>query len=111
MLIGGDEILVESKGQFMAYVIAEPCIGIKDTACVDACPVDAIHPKNGKAVRAGAPQLYIQADDCICCGLCVPACPVSAIFEEDDLPEKWKHYVQINRDWFTEGNAGTGQSG
>ena len=23
----------------MAYVIAEPCIGTKDTACVDACPV------------------------------------------------------------------------
>ena len=21
----------------MAYVIAEPCIGVKDTACVDAC--------------------------------------------------------------------------
>ncbi len=29
----------------MAYVIAEPCIGTKDTACVDACPVDCIHPK------------------------------------------------------------------
>jgi hypothetical protein len=24
----------------MAYVIAEPCIGTKDTACVDVCPVD-----------------------------------------------------------------------
>ena len=29
----------------MAYIIAEPCIGTKDTACVDACPVDCIHPK------------------------------------------------------------------
>ena len=29
----------------MAYVIAEPCIGVKDTGCVDACPVDCIHPK------------------------------------------------------------------
>src|SRR5579862_583502 len=27
----------------MAYVIAEPCIGTKDTACVDVCPVDCIH--------------------------------------------------------------------
>ena len=29
----------------MTYVIAEPCIGVKDTACVDACPVDCIHPR------------------------------------------------------------------
>ncbi len=39
----------------MAYVIAEPCIGTKDTACVDACPVDCIHPKkdeNGYVGRA-----------------------------------------------------------
>ena len=26
----------------MAYVIAEPCIGTKDSACVDVCPVTAI---------------------------------------------------------------------
>ena len=28
----------------MTYIIAEPCIGVKDTACVDVCPVDCIHP-------------------------------------------------------------------
>ncbi len=26
----------------MAYVIAEPCIDVKDRACVDVCPVKAI---------------------------------------------------------------------
>jgi hypothetical protein len=36
----------------MAYVIAEPCIGTKDTACADACPVDRIHPKKMTVVRA-----------------------------------------------------------
>jgi len=85
----------------MAYVIAEPCIGTKDMACVDACPVDAIHPgKHDRGVET-APQLYINAD-CIDCGNCIPACPVSAIFAGEDLPDKWKHYAQINRDWYAD---------
>jgi NAD-dependent dihydropyrimidine dehydrogenase PreA subunit len=39
----------------MAYVIAEPCIGTKDTACVDACPVDCIHPKKNTTYDDGRP--------------------------------------------------------
>ena len=61
----------------MAYVIAEPCIGTKDSACVDACPVDCIHPKKddaGKA-RAGIEQLFIDPVECIDCGACVPVLP------------------------------------
>lgn len=84
----------------MAYVMAEPCIGVKDTACVDACPVDAIHPRKNEAGFADATQLYIFPDDCICCGACVPVCPVSAIFAEEDLPEKWQHYARINADGY-----------
>ena len=30
------------------------------------------------------------------CGACVPVCPVSAIFAPDDLPEKWKHFTEMN---------------
>ncbi len=73
----------------MAYVIAEPCIGTKDTACVDACPVDCIHPKKDEDGHGEADQLFIDPVECIDCGACVPACPVSAIFAQDDLPEKW----------------------
>jgi NAD-dependent dihydropyrimidine dehydrogenase PreA subunit len=86
----------------MTYVIAEPCIGVKDTACVDACPVDCIHPKKNTEYADGRPafdavqQLYIDPIECIDCGACVPVCPVSAIFAEDDLPEKWKHFTEIN---------------
>jgi NAD-dependent dihydropyrimidine dehydrogenase PreA subunit len=75
----------------MAYVIAEPCIGTKDTACVDACPVDCIHPKknttydDGRKTFDDVPQLYIDPVECIDCGACVPVCPVSAIFALDDL--------------------------
>ena len=70
----------------MAYIIAEPCIGVKDTACVDACPVDCIHPKKDEASFGTDTQLYIHPEECIDCGACVPACPVSAIFVLDDLP-------------------------
>jgi len=86
----------------MAYVIAEPCIGTKDTACVDACPVDCIHPKkntthdDGRTIFDDVPQLYIDPTECIDCGACVPVCPVSAIFAVDDLPEKWKQYTELN---------------
>ncbi len=80
----------------MAYVIAEPCIGTKDTACVDACPVDCIHPSKRESEYETAQQLYIDPVECIDCGACVPVCPVSAIFAGDDLPDKWKQYAEIN---------------
>jgi ferredoxin len=43
-------------------------------------------------------QLYIDPDDCIDCGACIPECPVGAIFQEADVPEQWAGYVQINAD-------------
>jgi NAD-dependent dihydropyrimidine dehydrogenase PreA subunit len=84
----------------MAYVIAEPCIGTKDTACVDACPVDCIHPKKDDPKHAEAELLYIDPVECIDCGACVPVCPVSAIFALDDLPEKWADFAQKNAAYF-----------
>ena len=84
----------------MAYVIAEPCINTKDTACVDACPVDCIHPKKDAPGHAEATQLYIDPTECIDCGACVPVCPVTAIFALDELPEKWKHFTELNAQYF-----------
>ena len=81
----------------MTYVIAEPCIGTKDTACVDACPVDCIHPKKDEPAHATEELLYIDPVECIDCGACVPVCPVSAIFALDDLPEKWKEFTERTR--------------
>ena len=80
----------------MAYIICEPCIGTKDSACVDVCPVDCIHPRKDEADFEGATQLYIHPDECIDCGACVPACPVEAIFALDEVPEKWKNYIEVN---------------
>jgi len=63
----------------MTYVIAEPCIGTKDTACVDVCPVDCIHPRKDEPSFEAETQLYINPAECIDCGACVPVCPVTAI--------------------------------
>ena len=60
----------------MTYIIAEPCIGVKDTACVDVCPVDCIHPtKNETEEFEKENKLYIDPDECIDCGACEPVCP------------------------------------
>jgi NAD-dependent dihydropyrimidine dehydrogenase PreA subunit len=72
----------------VTYIIAEPCIDIKDLSCVDVCPVDCIHVFDR--------MLIIDPEECIDCGACEPECPVEAIFPEDALPEKWEPFVKIN---------------
>ncbi|HZD41215.1 MAG TPA: ferredoxin family protein [Terriglobales bacterium] len=84
----------------MTYVIAEPCINTKDTACVDVCPVDCIHPTKSEPDFEQENKLYIDPDECIDCGACEPVCPVEAIFEEAAVPDKWKQFTQIDADWY-----------
>jgi len=72
----------------MTYVVAEPCVKCKYTDCVDVCPVDCFYE--------GVNFLAIHPDECIDCGACVPECPTEAIFSEDDLPEKWEEWIEIN---------------
>jgi NAD-dependent dihydropyrimidine dehydrogenase PreA subunit len=84
----------------MTYVITEPCIDVKDASCVDVCPVDCIHPTESEDGFAEVRQLYINPDECIDCGACEPACPVTAIFEESAVPEQWRQYIKINADFF-----------
>ncbi len=79
----------------MTYIVAEPCVKCKYTDCVTVCPVDAF--------REGANFLVIDPDVCIDCDLCVPECPVEAIFPEDEVPEEWLGYTKINADYFKEG--------
>ena len=80
----------------LAYIITEPCIGTKDTACVDVCPVDCIHPRKDEPEFATTEMLYIHPDECIDCGACVPACPVEAIFALDETPDKWQNFIETN---------------
>jgi NAD-dependent dihydropyrimidine dehydrogenase PreA subunit len=89
----------------MTYVIGKPCIGTKDASCVDVCPVDCIHPRKDEEGFADAEMLYIDPDECIDCGACEPACPVSAIAPEDapiegSNEEDWAHWTKINAEYF-----------
>jgi NAD-dependent dihydropyrimidine dehydrogenase PreA subunit len=84
----------------MAYVITEPCIDVKDTSCVEVCPVDAIHPRKDERNRIASRQLFINPNECTCCGACVLECPVNAIFDEDDVPEQWREYIIRNAEAF-----------
>ena len=86
----------------MAYIICEPCIGTKDSACVDVCPVDCIHPRKDEPEFATAEMLFIHPDECIDCGACVPACPVEAIFALDETPDKWKSFIEKNSEYLPE---------
>ena len=72
----------------MAFVITQPCIGSMDASCVEVCPVDCI--------SAGADQYFIDPAACINCAACADACPVRAIYEEDDVPAEWKRFIPLN---------------
>ncbi|MYG00428.1 ferredoxin family protein, partial [Candidatus Poribacteria bacterium] len=78
----------------MAYIICEPCVDVKDTACVDVCPVFCIHTSDGEN------QLYIDPAVCIDCAACVDECPVEAIFMQSDVPSQWESYIDINSKFF-----------
>jgi len=74
----------------MTHVVTEACIACKHTDCVDVCPTDAF--------RAGKNMLVIDPDECIDCAVCVPECPVEAIYAEEDVPPDQQEYLQLNAD-------------
>jgi ferredoxin len=81
----------------MAFVITDPCIGTKDAACVDVCPVDCIHPRKDEVEFETASMLYIHPDECIDCGACVPACPVAAIYDSPEAtPANQSNLIEAN---------------
>lgn len=78
---------------------------------MEVCPVDCIHgpiplddireiPEKERSAKFPELMLYIDPEDCINCGACEPECPVEAIFEEDEVPEKWEKFIKINADFF-----------
>jgi NAD-dependent dihydropyrimidine dehydrogenase PreA subunit len=76
----------------MTYIIAEPCVDLKDASCVEVCPVDCIYE--------GKDMFYIHPVECIDCGACEPECPVTAIFPDTDVPPEWTSYIAKNSDYF-----------
>jgi ferredoxin len=72
----------------MAYVVTESCIKCKYTDCVEVCPVDCFHE--------GPNFLVIDPEECIDCALCVPECPVEAIFAAKNLAVDRRGFVEMN---------------
>lgn len=73
----------------MTFIVTESCIRCKLMDCVEVCPVDCFYE--------GPNFLTINPDECIDCALCEPECPVNAIFSEDELPEKFQNFLEINQ--------------
>lgn len=96
----------------MSYIIGQPCVATCDTACVAVCPVDCIHGPididgRGEEVKnmtiGPDDMLYINPEECIDCGACIPECPVEAIYEsEEEAIEKdgTDEYVKRNYKFF-----------
>ena len=72
----------------MTHVVTESCIKCKYTDCVDVCPVDCFHE--------GPNMLVIDPDECIDCAVCIPECPVNAIYAEEDVPEGQRDFTALN---------------
>lgn len=87
----------------MTYVILGSCV--LDTACVDACPVDCIHPRPVDPDFGSAEMLYIDPDACVNCNACREACPVDAIAPEDELPADLHVYTALNAGYFDHRNG------
>ncbi len=72
----------------MTHIVTEACIKCKYTDCVDVCPVDCF--------REGPNMLVIDPDECIDCAVCIPECPVNAIYAEEDAPADQLHFIKLN---------------
>jgi len=96
----------------MSYIIGSKCVGVCDTVCVYVCPVDCIHGPihidqcaaevHEDGFDPSGKQLYINPEDCIDCGACLPECPVDAIYEDeqDAIDKGEKDYVHKNYNFF-----------
>ena len=72
----------------MTHVVTHACIKCKFTDCVDVCPVDCF--------KEGPNMLIIDPDECIDCAVCIPECPVDAIYAEEDLADDQKQFIALN---------------
>lgn len=96
----------------MSFIIGASCVDCMDTSCVDVCPVDCINGpidimgmgyevgsngKNKELFPGG--QLYINPDECINCGACVPECPVDAIYRDEDEAIKAGDEISVHKNY------------
>ena len=78
----------------MTFVITQACIDVKDKSCIEVCPVSCIYGETEDRM------CFVHPIDCIDCGVCEAACPVQAIYAQDDLPADAVQFVAINALYF-----------
>lgn len=83
----------------MTFVITSACIDVIDQSCIEVCPVDCIY------VDEQDRMCYIEPDVCIDCNVCEAACPVGAIFKDEDVPSEAAVFTDINALWFSDKQA------
>jgi NAD-dependent dihydropyrimidine dehydrogenase PreA subunit len=93
----------DREGTPMFYVVTSTCIDVKDRSCQTVCPVDCIYE--------GGRMMYIHPDECINCGVCVPVCPVQAIYKDDEVPANELPFIAANAEFFGESVTGWGEPG
>jgi ferredoxin len=82
----------------MTHVVTGRCVDCRYTDCVAVCPVDCFYE-----IKEPFHTLVIDPDTCIDCALCVPECPINAIYPEDELPDCWKDWIEKNAELWENG--------
>tara|TARA_B100000029_G_C16939720_1_gene728290 strand:+ start:151 stop:507 length:357 start_codon:yes stop_codon:yes gene_type:complete len=85
----------------MAHVVTGRCVDCRYTDCCTVCPVDCFYEIEDPAM------LVIDPDTCIDCELCVPECPINAIYSESELPECYAEWTDKNAELFEDGENAT----